>query len=82
MLLISVTATLSTSLPIGYTIGVINAPAVHVKAWCNSTLIETYDWHLDNAAMEILWSSIVSVLLVGGAVGSFSGAWIADRLGR
>lgn len=82
ILLVSVAVTLGSYIPIGYHIGVINAPADLVKAWCGTTLIERYNWHLSAAGIEILWSSIVSILLLSGAVSSLGGAWIADRLGR
>lgn len=82
ILLISVAATFGSSVPVGYNIGVINAPSVYVKAWCNETLIEKYDWHLSASGLDVLWAAIVSIFLIGGAVGSLGGAWIADRLGR
>lgn len=80
--MISFAATFGTSVPVGYNIGVINAPAQHVRAWCNTTLIDRYDWHLTAGGLDFLWATIVSIFLVGGAVGSLGGAWIADRLGR
>lgn len=82
LFLIAFASTFGTSVPVGYNIGVINAPAVHVRAWCNQTVYERYGVELSSGQLEVLWSTIVSIFLVGGAVGSLGGAWIADRLGR
>lgn len=78
----AVASTFGTSVPVGYNIGVINAPAVHVREWCNQTVFERYGVELSSGQLEVLWSTIVSIFLVGGAIGSLGGAWIADRLGR
>lgn len=32
--------------------------------------------------MNILWPTIVSIFLVGGTIGSLTGSWFADRVGR
>lgn len=32
--------------------------------------------------LEILWATVVSIFLAGGAIGSVGGSWIADRYGR
>lgn len=32
--------------------------------------------------LDMLWSTVVSIFLVGGMTGSMSGGWAADRLGR
>jgi MFS transporter, SP family, solute carrier family 2 (facilitated glucose transporter), member 3 len=53
-----------------------------MKQWCNETLLENYDWQLTDVGLETLWSSVVSIFLVGGVIGSLGGAWLADRLGR
>lgn len=53
-----------------------------MRSWCNQTLIERYDWHLGEMGNNILWSTIVSIFLVGGAIGSLTGAKVANRFGR
>ena len=53
-----------------------------MRDWCNQTFIQRYETHLSASALDILWSTIVSVFLVGGAIGSLGGAWAADRFGR
>lgn len=66
----------------GYHIGVINAPYEFIRDWCNQTVIEKYDTHLSFDQLQTLWSSVVSIFLIGGCIGSLAGAWLADRIGR
>lgn len=54
----------------------------HMRVWCNETLISQYDVHLTVEELEVLWATVVSIFLVGGAIGSLGGAWIADKYGR
>lgn len=54
----------------------------HVQFWANTTLIEQYDVWLNRQQLNVLWSTIVSIFLIGGAISSLGGAWIADRFGR
>lgn len=53
-----------------------------MKMWCNQTLYEGHEVVLSQAGLETLWSCIVSIFLVGGAIGSLGGSWVADKLGR
>lgn len=41
-----------------------------------------YGAEMGTGQLDFLWSAIVSVFLVGGAVGSLGGSWLADRVGR
>ncbi|EDW62210.2 solute carrier family 2, facilitated glucose transporter member 1 isoform X2 [Drosophila virilis] len=75
-------ATLGAAVPVGYCTGVVNSPAVHMRAWCQETLLSRYDLQLSEGALELLWAAVVSIFLVGGAVGSLTGAAIANRFGR
>ncbi|KAM7345809.1 solute carrier family 2, facilitated glucose transporter member 1-like isoform 2-T2 [Cochliomyia hominivorax] len=75
-------STLGSAVPAGYCIGVMNSPAVFMRAWCNETIIERYDVYLTSAAIELLWSTIVSIFLIGGAIGSLTGAGLANKFGR
>lgn len=80
--LVSYAATFGSAVPVGYCIGGINSPASFMRAWCNETLIERYDFHITPGGLDILWSTIVSVFLIGGAIGSLAGAGAADKFGR
>lgn len=46
------------------------------------SIISRYDVTLDDNGMNILWSSIVSIFIVGGCTGSILGASLANSLGR
>lgn len=41
-----------------------------------------YDVEVGETELNILWSTIVSIFLVGGVTGSLTGAWIANKIGR
>lgn len=32
--------------------------------------------------MNFLWPAVVSIFLVGGTIGSLTGSWLADKVGR
>lgn len=53
-----------------------------MRAWCEATLLERYDLKLTPSSLEMLWSTVVSLFLVGGAIGSVTGASIANKFGR
>ncbi|XP_055919474.1 solute carrier family 2, facilitated glucose transporter member 1-like [Eupeodes corollae] len=80
--LVGYATTIGSAVPVGYCIGCINSPASYMRAWCNETLIERYDYHITSGGLSILWSAIVSIFLVGGAIGSLGGAGAADKFGR
>lgn len=67
---------------VGYHIGVINSPAESMKKWCKETLLARYGVQLSFDQLQILWSAVVSIFLIGGCLGSLVGAWFADRFGR
>ncbi|XP_012160833.1 solute carrier family 2, facilitated glucose transporter member 3 isoform X2 [Ceratitis capitata] len=82
LLLIGFAATFGSAVPVGYCIGVINAPASIIKVWCNETLHQRYGSNLSASGIDLLWSSVVSIFLIGGAVGSLGGARAANKFGR
>lgn len=53
-----------------------------MRHWCNETIIERYNIYLTTSAIELLWSAIVSIFLIGGAIGSLTGATLANKFGR
>ncbi|XP_025837362.1 solute carrier family 2, facilitated glucose transporter member 1 isoform X2 [Agrilus planipennis] len=82
LILAGITTTFGSSLPVGYNIGVVNAPADIIKNFCNESMYTRYGAVLSDAQMEFLWSAIVSIFLVGGSIGSLTGSWLADNVGR
>uniref|UniRef100_A0A336MVJ2 CSON001927 protein n=1 Tax=Culicoides sonorensis TaxID=179676 RepID=A0A336MVJ2_CULSO len=77
-----ISTTFGASIACGYNIGVINSPGKYIKHWCNETLYEQYEIKISHDMLETLWASIVSIFLIGGAIGSLSGAWVSNKLGR
>ncbi|XP_016972822.1 solute carrier family 2, facilitated glucose transporter member 1 [Drosophila rhopaloa] len=75
-------SSLGAAVPVGYCTGVMNSPAELMRSWCNETLIARYDVNLGESSLELLWSALVSIFLVGGAIGSVTGATMANRFGR
>ncbi|XP_044754693.1 solute carrier family 2, facilitated glucose transporter member 1-like isoform X2 [Coccinella septempunctata] len=82
LLLAGFSTTVGGSLSVGYNIGVVNAPAVVIKPFCNQSIYDRYGVVLSGSQLDFLWSSIVSIFLIGGAIGSLGGSAIADSLGR
>ncbi|VVD02645.1 unnamed protein product [Leptidea sinapis] len=82
LVLAGVVTTLGSSLPVGFNIGVVNTPAEVIKKFCNESFISRYDLPLDDTWLDVLWSSVVSIFIVGGCIGSILGSVVADNLGR
>ncbi|KAJ8917744.1 hypothetical protein NQ315_005195 [Exocentrus adspersus] len=82
LVLAGISTCLGLSLPVGYNIGVVNTPATVIKAFINESVYTRYDSSLSFNELEFLWSLIVSIFLVGAAVGSLGGSVLADRIGR
>ncbi|KAH8340116.1 hypothetical protein KR067_009858, partial [Drosophila pandora] len=75
-------SSIGAAVPVGYCTGVMNSPAELMRTWCKETLAYRYDIHLGESGIELLWSAAVSLFLVGGALGSVTGATMANRFGR
>ncbi|PSN38762.1 hypothetical protein C0J52_08879 [Blattella germanica] len=82
LVLTGVAATAGSCIPVGYNIGVMNTPAHIIRDFCNTTVEARYGIQMGPSQLDILWSTIVSIFLVGGVTGSLSGGWVADRFGR
>ncbi|XP_049867477.1 solute carrier family 2, facilitated glucose transporter member 3-like isoform X2 [Pectinophora gossypiella] len=82
LVLCGVATTLGSSLPVGYNIGVVNTPAEVIKRFCNESISSRYDVQITEGWLNVLWSCIVSIFIVGGCTGSVLGAVLAKTLGR
>lgn len=82
LLITGIATTLGSAQVAGYNIGVINAPSQYIKEWANETVYQNYNTVLTESGVDLLLSFIVSIFLVGGAVGSLGGSFVADRIGR
>ncbi|XP_012169380.1 solute carrier family 2, facilitated glucose transporter member 3 isoform X2 [Bombus terrestris] len=80
--LAAVTCCLGSAVPAGFNIGVLNNAAHLVGAFCNESIRERYGMDVSENGLKIVWSSVVSIFLIGGAAGSFLSSWVADRYGR
>uniref|UniRef100_A0A182NQ80 Major facilitator superfamily (MFS) profile domain-containing protein n=1 Tax=Anopheles dirus TaxID=7168 RepID=A0A182NQ80_9DIPT len=74
--------TLGASIPVGFNIGVINAPSEYIKQWSNETIFQNYDVQLSDDALRAIIAAIISIALIGGVIGSLEGAYLADKYGR
>nr|CAD7427871.1 unnamed protein product [Timema monikensis] len=81
-MLTGMATTLGCSIPVGYNIGVMNTPAQIIREFCNTTVEATYGISMSSSQLNILWSTLVSIFLVGGVTGSLTGGWVADKFGR
>ncbi|XP_063620602.1 solute carrier family 2, facilitated glucose transporter member 3-like isoform X1 [Cydia splendana] len=82
LVLAGVATTLGCSLPVGYNISVINTPAAIIQKFVNGSVVDHYDVVVTKSWMNVLWSSVVAIFIVGGCAGSILGASLADKLGR
>ncbi|CAK9815227.1 Solute carrier family 2, facilitated glucose transporter member 3, partial [Anthophora plagiata] len=82
LVLAGVTCCLGSAVPAGFNIGVLNNAAHLVERFCNESIKERYGVDVTDNGLKIMWSTVVSICLIGGAVGSFLSSWIADRYGR
>ncbi|XP_025410653.1 solute carrier family 2, facilitated glucose transporter member 1-like isoform X2 [Sipha flava] len=78
----TITISLGCSIPTGYNTGVVNAPALVMKQWCNETIVNRYGVHFTPTQLDGLWSILVSIFLLGGIAGGIAGGKLADILGR
>ncbi|XP_023248142.1 solute carrier family 2, facilitated glucose transporter member 1-like [Copidosoma floridanum] len=73
---------LGSAVPAGYNIGVINNAASVMKRFCNDSIKDNYGVEINSFWLNTLWSSIVSIFLIGGVTGSLISSVIANKLGR
>ncbi|CAG9864983.1 unnamed protein product [Phyllotreta striolata] len=77
-----VLTTLGLSLPAGYNIGVVNTPAQLIKEFCKEAVIQRYGGPVGANQLELIFSTIVAIFLIGAAIGSLCGSLLADKIGR
>lgn len=53
-----------------------------IRRWCAKVIYNRYDVVLTSSQLGIVWATVVSILLAGGALGSLKGAWLANKFGR
>ncbi|XP_031849287.1 solute carrier family 2, facilitated glucose transporter member 3 isoform X2 [Nomia melanderi] len=80
--LAGVTCCLGSALPAGFNIGVVNNAANLIEQFCNESIKERYDVDVSESSLKIIWSTVVSIFLIGGVTGSFIASWLVDKYGR
>ncbi|NXE24893.1 GTR9 protein, partial [Ardeotis kori] len=82
--LLSVTLLVSfgSSMLYGYNLAVVNSPAVHIKAFYNTTWAWRYGHGLAPGPLTLLYSLTVSIFALGGLVGSLLVGVLVERYGR
>ncbi|XP_018795871.1 PREDICTED: solute carrier family 2, facilitated glucose transporter member 1-like isoform X1 [Bactrocera latifrons] len=80
--LVCFATTLGTAIPVGYCLGVMNTPAEYIKSWCLDAFAIRYNEQLNSSQVDLLWSAIVSIFLIGGIFGSFIAGGFCNRFGR
>lgn len=50
--------------------------------FCNDSIQHTYGTIIEETPLELLWSFVVSIFLIGAGVGALMGGSIANRMGR
>uniref|UniRef100_A0A8C9RAT8 Solute carrier family 2 member 9 n=1 Tax=Scleropages formosus TaxID=113540 RepID=A0A8C9RAT8_SCLFO len=66
----------------GYSLSVVNAPAVYIKAFYNQTWMERYGEPAGLEVLTLLWSITVSIFAIGGLVGALGVSLLIKILGR
>ncbi|XP_037079932.1 glucose transporter type 1-like isoform X2 [Pollicipes pollicipes] len=66
----------------GYNTGVINAPQHIIEDFIKNVWRTRYGTTIQSSTLDFVWSVAVSIFAIGGMVGGFSGAYIANRFGR
>lgn len=79
---ICLVTTLGNTMPVGYFIGVINEPAAVMQIWVKKTVYHEYQITMSQRSLNLLWTSIVSMFMIGGILGSLFSAWFCKNCGR
>ncbi|XP_042315011.1 solute carrier family 2, facilitated glucose transporter member 9-like [Sceloporus undulatus] len=82
LLAVTVLSSFGSSMLYGYNLAVVNSPAVHIKAFYNSTWHHRYGEGLAPGRLTLMYSLTVSVFALGGLVGSFPVGILVTIYGR
>ena len=50
--------------------------------FCNASILQAYGVSLEKQPLELLWSFVVSIFLIGAGIGAFLAGSLANRIGR
>uniref|UniRef100_A0A665X2V8 Solute carrier family 2, facilitated glucose transporter member 11-like n=1 Tax=Echeneis naucrates TaxID=173247 RepID=A0A665X2V8_ECHNA len=82
LLLAASSACIGGTFQYGYNISIINSPTVYVQNFINQTWAERYQTNISEDLLTLLWSTIVSMLTLGGFMGATIGGTLSMKLGR
>ncbi|KFM06558.1 Solute carrier family 2, facilitated glucose transporter member 9, partial [Aptenodytes forsteri] len=82
LLLVTLLVSFGSSMLYGYNLAVVNSPAVHIKAFYNTTWARRYGHGLVPGPLTLLYSLTVSIFALGGLVGSLLVGLLVERYGR
>ncbi|KAI8521450.1 Solute carrier 2, facilitated glucose transporter member 5 [Branchiostoma belcheri] len=75
-------AAFGTSFQYGYSSSVVDQPANIIKEFYNQSYVSFYAVPLTESGITVLWATTVSVMCLGGLVGSFLIKPLTERFGR
>lgn len=73
---------IGSSIPMGYGIGFLNCPQAIIRKWIQEAMEKNYGITLTIHQNVLVWSSVISIFLVGCTIGSLKSGALADKLGR
>lgn len=75
-------ALIGSSIPMGYGIGFLNCPQAIIRKWIQEALENDYGIRLSIHQNVLVWSSVISIFLIGCTIGSLKSGALADKFGR
>lgn len=82
LIITAIATTLGTTFPAGYNMGILNAPQNIITVFCNESVFNSYGTVMEETPLNLLWSFVVSIFLIGGCFGALLGGPIANKIGR
>ncbi|XP_031720382.1 solute carrier family 2 member 15b [Anarrhichthys ocellatus] len=82
LLAVAFMASFGSSMLYGYNLAVVNSPAQYIKDFYNETMVERYDWALDEELLTVLYSVTVSIFAIGGMTGALLVGRLVTKYGR
>ena len=82
LILSTIIPLIGSSLPLGYGIGVLNSPQAVIRDWIEKGMYNNYDITLSPHQNVLVWSSVITIFLIGSTFGGLKGGVLADRIGR
>ncbi|KAM7009889.1 solute carrier family 2 member 15b [Tautogolabrus adspersus] len=82
LLAVAFLSSFGSSMLYGYNLAVVNSPAEYIKDFYNETLVEIYDWDVDEELLTVLYSLTVSIFAIGGMCGALLVGKLVTKYGR